>query len=155
MKIILSIYLFYLVTFSYNLNAQYSSNSSGLDIYNINGSVSSSIGEVFFLQKGINFKLDEGIQNGLTINASKKKSKVEVSIYPNPTKDLVQFKVQNLYYNNLRYSIYNACGIELASGEIKNETSQVSLKQFPSSVYIIKINRGITEERSYEIFKID
>ena len=51
-----------------NSEAQVSNNASGNDIFNQYGSVSYSIGELFYVEKGSSISASEGMQNGITIN---------------------------------------------------------------------------------------
>jgi ribosomal protein S17 len=149
------LFVLYLIQLHPIINAQSTLNTSASDSYTLAGSLDISIGEVFYIQKGQVLNLTEGIQNGITINPVSSKSKISVSVYPNPTNDLVQFKVQNLNFNNLHYRIYNNMGNEISHGDIVNINSTVSLSKFPSSIYLVKIYRGANEESAYKILKIN
>ena len=135
--------------------AQITNNASGNDISNQFGSIAYTIGEVFYIQKGSQFFLTEGIQNGITINPIISNSSIKVLVYPNPTSDFINFKVQNLFFNNLSFILYNDIGHELLKGAILNSNTTVSLSQLPSSVYLIKIYRNQTEMAVYKIIKIN
>jgi hypothetical protein len=137
------------------LCSQISSNSSGLSIVSNYGSVDYSIGEVFYTQKGYFYSINEGIQNGIIINPIHTNKNLHVSIYPNPTNDIVHFKVENLNFKTLGYSLITANGKEIFRGVIVNEESNISLKWLPSGIYIIKIYRNSIEESSYKILKIN
>ena len=151
-------YILLLISIFLNLSytkAQSSNNASGNDIYNNYGSIAHSVGEVFYVQKGTKYTLTEGMQNGITINAIHKLSTIKVSIYPNPTSDFVHFRVQNLYFKNLAYKIYDALGKELLNGNIIDANTSVSLSHLPASIYIIKIYRDVEEIQNYQIIKIN
>jgi len=137
------------------LSSQITSNSSGLSIVSNYGSVNYSIGEVLYTQKGYTYNANEGIQNGIIINPIYTNKKLHVSIYPVPTKDVLYFKVENLNFKTLSYILITENGIEIQRGEIVNETSIISLKWFPSAVYIIKIYRNSIEETSFKILKVN
>jgi hypothetical protein len=134
--------------------AQISNNVSGNDIKNNYGSIAYSVGEIFYVQKGTQYSLTEGMQNGLTINSVKNKSTIKVSVYPNPTSDLVYFKVQDLHFDNLYFKIYNSTGLELINGRIININTSVSLSHLPPSIYLCKIYRDQLEILTYQIIKI-
>jgi hypothetical protein len=135
--------------------AQISNNASGNAISNNYGSITYSIGELFYVEKGSQYTLAEGIQNGITINPINTKSSIKVSIYPNPTSDLVYFKVQNLNFHNYSYKIYNSYGIELLHGRIQNMNASASLSHLPPSIYLCKIYRDQFEILTYQIIKIN
>jgi hypothetical protein len=134
---------------------QSTNNSIGGDYFNQSGTVSFTIGEICYQNKGVNYTLIEGIQNGYTINPNSKHAAINVSIFPNPTSDLIYFKVQNLYFDKLVYSVYNNLGIELLNGQITNQAIYVSLKQFPAAVYLINIYREKAIIMTYQVIKIN
>ncbi len=137
------------------LSSQITYNSSGLSIVSNYGSVDYSIGEVLYTQKGNFFNANEGIQNGIIINPVYTNKKLHVSVYPIPTNDIVHFKVENLNFKTLSYSLITENGKEIQRGVIENETSNISLKWLPSGLYIIKIYRNAIEETSYKILKVN
>jgi hypothetical protein len=137
------------------LSSQITYNSSGLSIVSSYGSVDYSIGEVLYTQKGNFFNANEGIQNGIIINPVYTNKRLHVSVYPIPTNDIVHFKVENLNFKTLSYSLITENGKEIQRGVIENETINISLKWFPSGVYIIKIYRNAIEETSYKILKVN
>ena len=148
--------LLIILTFLYRTQteAQISNNASGNSFINNYGSIAYSIGELFYIEKGSEYRIAEGVQNGITINPVKTKSSIKVSIYPNPTSDLVFFKVQNLNFGTYSYKIYNSVGIELLSGRILNSNTSVSLSLLPPSIYLCKIYRDQVEQLTYQIIKI-
>jgi predicted CoA-binding protein len=95
----------------------------------------------------------EGIQQSYTINEIVSKSILRVALFPNPTSNLVYFKVENLNYKNLSYRLYDINGRLITSGKILNDQSVVSLQNFPSNIFIVKVFRGELEEQSFKIFK--
>lgn len=150
------IFLFILIIFNrFQIEAQISNNVSGNTISNNYGSISYSIGELLYAEKGSQYTLIEGIQNGIAINLVKSNSSIKVAIYPNPTSDQIYFKVQNLNFDNYSYKIYNTNGIELLNGRIQNVNTSVSLSQLPPSIYLCKIYRDHLEMLTYQIIKIN
>ncbi len=133
--------------------AQSSVNTSAKDIENLNGSVSYTLGSVFFVSRNQGLLTTEGIQQSYTINEIVSKSILRVALFPNPTSNLVYFKVENLNYKNLSYRLYDINGRLITSGKILNDQSVVSLQNFPSNIFIVKVFRGELEEQSFKIFK--
>ena len=149
--------ILFIITILYrsHTEAQISNNVSGNTISNNYGSISYSIGELLYVEKGSQYTLIEGIQNGIAINLVKSNSSIKVAIYPNPTSDQIYFKVQNLNFDNYSYKIYNTNGIELLNGRIQNVNTSVSLSQLPPSIYLCKIYRDQLEMLTYQIIKIN
>jgi hypothetical protein len=138
---------------SHNVFAQNSLNSSGTLIQSNFGTVSVSIGEVFYMNKGSDYSISEGIQHGIVINKILTNLNIHVLVYPNPTNNFIFFKVENNNFLNLSYQLYNALGFELLNGIITGTSSYISIKQFPSSVYYLKIYRSKNEMATYKIIK--
>ncbi|MFM1841201.1 MAG: hypothetical protein RIR47_1250 [Bacteroidota bacterium] len=133
--------------------AQSSVFSSGKDIENQNGSLSFTIGATFFVSRNQGLLTTEGIQQSYTINEIASKLILRVALFPNPTSNLVYFKVENLNYKNLSYRLYDINGRLITSGKILNDQTVLSLQNFPSNIFIVKVFRGELEEQSFKIFK--
>jgi hypothetical protein len=144
-----------ILTNRYQTEAQVSNNASGNDLSNQFGSISYSVGEVFYIQKGSQYFLTEGVQNSITKNPSISKSTIKLSIYPNPTSDFIHFNFQNSYYSGLSYKIYNHIGNELLQGRIQSSNAQISLTQLPASIYLLKVYMEKEEMASIKIIKIN
>jgi len=146
--------LFILFSIITSASAQISINSCGLDVNTPAGSIAFSVGEIANNSNNTAYFINEGIQFGYTIHPNKYSTSLNVNIYPNPTTDLVYFKVQNAYYNNLAYRIYNDLGKELMNGKIHNANTSASLHQLPASTYFIKVYSNIEEIVTFKIIKI-
>lgn len=138
---------------SLDQHAQSSFVSSGKQIDNSYGSISYSVGAVFFVARNQGLIITEGIQQSYTIHAIPNKSLLRVALFPNPTIDLIYFKVENLYYKNLSYRVYDVNGRFITSGKILNEQSVLSLQNFPSNIFVVKVFRDEMEEQSFKIIK--
>ena len=134
-------------------NAQSGVVVAGMDIQNKIGSVSYTIGNVFYSTKSKGVSINEGMQQSYIINEIFRKSTLRVSLFPNPTNDLVYFKVENLNYKNLSFRLYDITGRLISSGRIVNHQSVLSLQNFPNNVFIVKVFRGELEEQSFKILK--
>jgi hypothetical protein len=140
---------------SYFSQAQITFNANGADIYSSNGSISLSIGELFYLNKGENYNQAEGIQNGLVSYNTTSKTNLTISIYPNPTNDFINIKVKDLNIKNLSYCIYNNAGNELSKGYLFNNESIISFMRFPPAIYLLKIYSAQNTILTYQILKIN
>ena len=135
--------------------AQISNNASGKDLSNQYGTISYSIGEQFYVQKGTYYTLSEGVQYGNNNNYKPNSSTIKISIYPNPTSNLIKFQIQNTYSNNLSYRIFNNIGHELLYGRIENTNTPISLTQLPASIYLMKVYLEQQEVESIKLIKIN
>jgi hypothetical protein len=115
--------------------------------------MSYTIGDVFYTKNIRGISINEGMQQSYIINEIASKSKLRVSLYPNPTNNLVYFKVENLNYKYLSFKLYDISGRMITSGRILNEQSVLSLQNFPNNIFIVKVFRGELEEQSFKILK--
>ncbi len=137
----------------YSINAQSGVVVSGKHIENTSGSLSYTIGDVFYTKNIRGFSINEGMQQSYIINEIASKTILRVSLYPNPTNNFVYFKVENLNYKNLSFKLYDISGRIITSGKILNEQSVLSLQNFPNNIFIVKVFRGELEEQSFKILK--
>ena len=126
---------------------------SGKNIESTCGSLSYTVGDIFYTQKGLGISIKEGLQQSYVINELSTKFTLRVSLYPNPTNDLVHFKVENLNYKNLSFRLYDITGRLITTGRIINDQSVLSLKNFSDNIFIVKVIRGEQEEHSFKILK--
>jgi hypothetical protein len=144
--------LILLCLFSLPSWGQQSLTSAGGDLKGTKVYLSFTVGEVFYDTKG-NSK--DGIQQGFIVNRISSYSSLHLSIFPNPTTDLLYFKVEDLNYENLHYFIYDFAGLLLASGTISDAQSHISLKDLPSQNLLIKCYRSVYEQVTYKVIKIN
>lgn len=145
--------LAYIFLCPFSINAQSGVVVSGKNIENTSGSVSYTIGDVFYTKNIRSISINEGMQQSYIINEMAIKTILRVSLYPNPTNNLVYFKVENLNYKNLSFKLYDISGRIITSGKILNEQSVLSLQNFPNNIFIVKVFRGELEEQSFKILK--
>jgi hypothetical protein len=145
--------LAYIFLCPFSINAQSGVVVSGKNIENTSGSMSYTIGDVFYTKNIRGFSINEGMQQSYIINEIASKTILRVSLYPNPTNNFVYFKVENLNYKNLSFKLYDISGRIITSGKILNEQSVLSLQNFPNNIFIVKVFRGEFEEQSFKILK--
>ena len=65
------------------------------------------------------------------------KTGLELTIYPNPTKEQLIIKNEELKIEN--YSIFNVSGQILIQGALSTENTTINVKELPSGMYFIKV----------------
>ncbi len=139
--------------------AQITMNALGNTVISKFGIVAFSIGEVFYTNKGNGngngYSLFEGIQNGNGNYSKSPKIKLNATIYPNPTKDYIYLKVENLNFEHLQFNLLSEDGKLILQSKIENPQTFISLLPYPAGAYFIKIYRNAREEVSYQILKVN
>jgi hypothetical protein len=141
--------------FSIGANGQTTVLPTGGEINSTSGTISYSIGEIYYTSKGFDYTISEGVQHIFNINTPLLQSKIQLIPYPNPTNNLLYFKVENNNYINLSYILYDLNGRVMRKGFIINPYSYISLKDLPAQTYMLKCFRGKYEENIFEIFKFN
>ena len=71
---------------------------------------------------------------------STKQNQRLISIYPNPAKDFVNIKSEEIIEN---ISVYNHLGQLLINLKVKSLSSQINVSQFKSGIYFVKVNTSV------------
>jgi len=85
-----------------------------------------------------------GVDDLLGINLS-------LVAYPNPTTDFLNLTIANLNYKNLSYQLFDINGRLLAQKKLENNSNEITMKQFPSALYFLKI---FNNQKLVKLFKI-
>ena len=128
------------------------STASGAD-----GSVSYSVGQAAYSQKGANLEVMEGVQHAyeITILDVDDESVLEKNIllYPNPVRDFLNVDFGNESYQNSSYSLYDAQGKLLKAGKLAQKKTELNMTTLPASVYIIQIFQDNRDIKTFKIIK--
>lgn len=137
-------------------NAQESLNTSGGNIQISNGSVSYSIGQVFYTVKtGSLQTLVEGVNQPYEVIILDQKDfddpKFKIVVYPNPTISKITLEIHNLNFEDLSYKLFNMTGKLISQNKIKNQESEIQMEFLASSIYFLNI---ISENKTIKTIKI-
>ncbi len=145
-----------------SLQAQTSLNTSGGNIFGGGGSVSYSVGQVFYYTNvGTNGSLAEGVQQAYEISVvaaieEAKGIKLLVAAYPNPTTDYLMLSIDEFTDCNslsMSYQLYDMQGKLLEKGNISNKETLIDMTNLVSSSYYVKVLQGKSEIKTFKIIK--
>jgi hypothetical protein len=155
-----SIHCFFLILFTFSvslLNAQSAVLATGTNASGSNGSVSYSVGQTTYLNKGVNFQVMEGVQQAYeitTLTASETVSKQEgILIYPNPFRDFLYIDFTSTSYKGSEYQLFDIQGKLIKKEMIAESKSELNLSSLPAAVYIIRINQKGGNIKTFKIIK--
>lgn len=77
--------------------------------------------------------------------------RVSIEVYPNPTNDIVNILI-NKEFKNASIEVYNLTGQHLQSKDVKYHSTPISLGNYPSGIYVLKIKTDDSNE-SIKIIK--
>lgn len=76
-----------------------------------------------------------------------------ITIFPNPTRDLLKLKIQNEFKPGLQYLLFDMNGKLLSQKKVESNETDISFNQFSNGIYFIKVQSGLKEIRTFKIVK--
>ena len=136
-------------------------NTSGADATGSSGTVTYSIGQVFYTYIGQSvYNVAQGIQHEelektLTTPENNVEPKTEIFIFPNPTTDYVTINMEGLEVENgpRSYQLYDIQGMILKQNTINQSETQINLTDLSSSIYILHVYLNNKVLKTFKILK--
>jgi hypothetical protein len=131
--------------------APHSVNSAGVKMTQSNGSLSFTVGEIVVQQQydSNGNSLGGGFTNSSTISTTvlsvqePDASIIKVSVFPNPTSDLVQIQIKETTIDELEVQLTDITGKTLYSGRYRlmQQNIGINVATYPSGVYILTLKK--------------
>ena len=129
-------------------------NASGGASYEANGSVTYSIGQLFFTTMSTsNTIVDHGVQQVNELNGITKRDLINVLAYPNPMIDHLILSVDQYDKRSLEYQFLDIQGKLLIKDNIKNQETIITPPLLKNGFYILSIIEGKRLLQSIKIIK--
>jgi hypothetical protein len=141
------------------LFAQESTNSSGGNNFGTGGSVSYSIGQVFYeTNVSPNASVAEGVQQPFEISTHTSIPQTEgieliVTAYPNPTMGYLSLVIENFDISDLSFHLFDANGKILNSQQINSSETSLDMTQLVPAAYYLKVMKNDQEIKTFKILK--
>ena len=137
------------------LQAQETVSATGDDATGSGGSSSYTVGQVVYTTNtGSNGSLSQGVQQAYeiyTVDVSETKRNISLSIYPNPTTDILKLKVDNT--EALSYQLHDLQGKLLESKAITSSITSINTRGLPRATYLIKVMSGENKVKTFKVIK--
>ncbi len=141
------------------LQAQETTATSGGDASGSGGSVSCSIGQVFYITNtGSNGSVAQGVQQPFEISEASGIEEaagitLQCSAYPNPSTDYLNLVVENYKLENLTYQLYDISGKLLETKKIESSETTIAMCNFNPGIYFLKVTDNSKEIKTLKIIK--
>jgi len=141
------------------ISAQKSAVTAGGDAIGRGGSASYTIGQPTFKSASANeLSNTPGVQHAYEVSVLSEKnqeisSNFEITVFPNPTMDVVNLKISNYDLQGLSYQLLSSTGQLLSKNILKEMTTPIDMDNLPSSTYFIKITQNKNTIRTFKIIK--
>jgi hypothetical protein len=123
------------------------------------GSVSYTVGQILSSSiSGSNGSVVQGVQQPYEISVvtavrNTEDIRLKCLVYPNPTEGSIKLVLESDDLENLRFRLYDINGILLQDEKVKGSETKISLENFLSSVYFLKVLRNNSEVKVFKIVK--
>jgi opacity protein-like surface antigen len=150
----------FLGLFTSTTQAQQSINAAGGNATGSEGTVSFSVGQIdYTCYEGTGGTVSQGVQQlaelseVLTDNFTE--IKLEMVIYPNPTTDLVNLKIENYDSDFLSYGLFDMQGRQISTNNITKSETQIQMKNMAAAVYLLTVRDKNKLLKTFKIIKKD
>ena len=140
------------------LYAQETVPATGGDATGTGGSSSYTLGQVVYTNNtGSNGSIVQGVQQPYDISAILGMDLAEINLellaYPNPTSNALTLNIGNYNNEKLTYQLYNIQGELLASKQITNRNTIISMQDLPMSTYLLSVLVNNSSIKTFRIIK--
>lgn len=139
------------------MKAQTAILATGTTASGASGSVSSSVGQIAYLQKGSNLQIMEGVQQSYEIIALAVQDTSEngknIQLYPNPVRDFLNVDFGDKNFQDSRYVLFDSQGKLIKKGNLVQQKTELDMAILPASVYIIQIFQKDKNIKTFKIIK--
>jgi len=160
MRIVVNLLFLILAFIGINeIKAQNGIVSSGGESGGTNGSITFSIGQLFFSSfSGNQGYISEGVQQPFEIHVIteiEETNHLQLGFiaYPNPTNNYLVLSTGVSLPEDLSFVLYNISGRVLESQMIGSTSTTIDFSLHPSGIYILKIFRSNAEQKTFKIIK--
>ena len=141
------------------IQAQETLPASGGNASGSGGSVSYTVGQVFYSSNSAtNGTVTQGVQQPFEISEITGLEEVQeinltVSAYPNPTTDYLTLSIDEFDISNLSYQLYDMQGKLLQLEKISENQTSIVMNNLVPATYFVKVLKGSTEVKTFKIIK--
>lgn len=141
------------------LQAQSTLSTAGGNVTGNGGSVSYSLGQMIYTHVGaVGGSMYSGIQQAyeITIVTEIGKSNsitLQCSVFPNPTTDLLNLRVEDYRLKQLSYQLYDLNGKLLEQNMLESIDTNIAFNNYPSTSYLLKVIHMDKVVKSFKIIK--
>lgn len=140
------------------INAQESVLITGGNPSGSNGNVSYSVGQIFYTTvNGTTAYLSQGVEQPFEIQTvlglDNFNVSLELSVYPNPTTDIIYLKVKESSFETLQYQLFDINGRLIENNKISENSTIIQMGKYPEAIYLLKVIDNSKEVKTFKIIK--
>lgn len=151
--------LFFFLIGMTGLYAQVTVTTTGGNASGSGGTSSYTVGQLgYTTNSGTTGSVAQGVQQPFEISiveGVEEAKEIELSclLFPNPTSDFVNLKLNSFKVENIIYQIFDFNGKLLESKTIEGGETSIEMKKYADAVYFLKVFQGDKELKTFKIVK--
>ena len=153
-KIKLSVLLLFI---GISANAQQATAASGGDASGSGGNVAFTVGQVDYSSfEDASGSVSQGVQKAFeiyTLGIKNTELNILLSVFPNPTSDMLTLDVSNYNSEPLSYQLYDMQNRLIHEEGISSNQTQIDLNDLSAATYFINIFQNDSQIQSFKIIK--
>lgn len=131
--------------------------ATGTTATGASGSVTYSVGQTAYSQKGANLQVLEGVQVAYEITTldvdNESIMEKKILLYPNPVRDFLNVDFGKENFHNSHYVLFDSQGKLLKTGTISQPKTELNMAELPTAVYIIQVFQDKKNIKTFKIIK--
>ena len=133
--------------------------AAGGEAIGTTGTVSYTIGQVVYSTQEDQFaSVAQGVQQPYEISIvigleEAEGIQLQAIAYPNPTRGRLTLRIENYDYQDLEYQVYDLTGKLLNRQRISSNEERISLVDFSSGIYLLKVCSPKKELKTFRIIR--
>lgn len=133
--------------------------TSGGNASGIGGSVSYSLGQVFYTRNtGSNGSVTQGVQQPYEISVitstdEAKEINLTWSVYPNPATEVLTLKTEEIKTEDLCFQLYDITGKIIENKKIETIETIIQVGKLLPGIYFLKVSGNGKEVKTFKIIK--
>jgi hypothetical protein len=140
------------------LNAQQTISVAGGEALNRFGSVSYTIGQVFYQYAkstagSVNPSVQETSKAGTVSVENVSEAHITALVYPNPSAASITLRIEDKYLEHLIYRLYDCNGKLIKSQYINTTETPIHLENLQAGTYLLKIGGNKNNLQTFKIIK--
>lgn len=141
------------------LQAQVAIITTGGNASGSGGTSSYTVGQLgYTTNTGTTGSVAQGVQQPYEISiviGVEEATEIELScmLYPNPTTDFVNLKLNSFKMENISYQIFDFNGKLLDLKKVEGSETSIEMKSYADAVYFLKVFQGEKELKTFKIVK--
>lgn len=141
------------------LHAQVAVATTGGNASGAGGTSSYTVGQIgYTTNTGTNGSVAQGVQQPFEISIvdgvqEAKDIDLSCMLFPNPTTDFVNLKLNSFKVENISYQIFDFNGKLLDLKKVLSSETSIDMKSYADAVYFLKVFQGEKELKTFKIVK--